>query len=323
MAGFLTSIDICNRALQIIGAARITSFTDGSKEAAETFAVYDKLRQAELRRNAWRFAIKRVALRALDDDSMFITPPAYSAGNTYALGYLVTYGSVIWQSQRATNIAHTPGTDAYWEVYSGPMTVSLFDTTNGTEYFSGELAYNVTAPAYLSAASGNVVTPPTSAWITQTSATLSGVTSTILYPLGAGPVSQSATRNIFVLPNGYLRKAPQYPNSTEVGISGGPNSNWGDDWVLEGNYLISSTVYPLILRFIADITLVTAMDPMFCEGLAGRIGYETCQTITQSDTKRAAAREHYLSSIGQARLTNGIEVGEDQPPEDEYITVRS
>ncbi len=57
-----SDVEICNRALQKIGAARIVSLTENSKNARECNACYDALRQAELRKNFWSFAIKRAQL---------------------------------------------------------------------------------------------------------------------------------------------------------------------------------------------------------------------------------------------------------------------
>jgi len=50
--------DIANRALQMLGANPIVSFTDGSKNAKECALCYHKLRQALLRSHPWTFATK-------------------------------------------------------------------------------------------------------------------------------------------------------------------------------------------------------------------------------------------------------------------------
>lgn len=55
---------ICNRALQKLGAARITSRTENSSEARACNTVYELLRDAELRAHPWNFAGKRVQLAA-------------------------------------------------------------------------------------------------------------------------------------------------------------------------------------------------------------------------------------------------------------------
>ena len=66
-------VDICNRALQKLGADRITSLTENSVNARECNAAYEILRDAELRAHPWNFAVKRASLAA--DPT---TPDVYS-----------------------------------------------------------------------------------------------------------------------------------------------------------------------------------------------------------------------------------------------------
>lgn len=60
-----SKIDIANRALSMLGEARIISLTDNNKPARAMNARFDLLRDAELAAYPWRFAIKRVQLPAL------------------------------------------------------------------------------------------------------------------------------------------------------------------------------------------------------------------------------------------------------------------
>ncbi len=53
---------ISNRALQKLGAARIVSLDDDTKNARACKACYEALRDSELRKHPWRFAIKRQIL---------------------------------------------------------------------------------------------------------------------------------------------------------------------------------------------------------------------------------------------------------------------
>jgi hypothetical protein len=55
---FQLPIDIMNRALQRVGQTRIASLTEDSKACDEVTFCYDKLRIAEMRRNAWVFSIR-------------------------------------------------------------------------------------------------------------------------------------------------------------------------------------------------------------------------------------------------------------------------
>jgi hypothetical protein len=59
-----SEVGICNRALQRVGAARITSLADDNKNARACNAAYESLRDAALRSHPWSFAISRAALAA-------------------------------------------------------------------------------------------------------------------------------------------------------------------------------------------------------------------------------------------------------------------
>ena len=151
-----------------------------------------------------------------------------------------------------------------------------------------------------------------------------GVQSMIMaYPIGSGPVQEANTRNAFKLPNGYLREAPQDPTQGAVSYLGAPGGLTYSDWVLEGGFLTSRMSGVILLRFIADITNVAAMDDMFCEGLAARIAVECCEELTGDMSKRVAASREYDRVMGEARIVNAIESGTDQPPEDDYISCRA
>lgn len=142
-AEYGTPVDIANRALQHVGVGaknRITSFTDDSKNAAAVAFAYDKVRRAELRRNVWRFAIRRATLRPLDTTTMLFAPPLWSATVGYQVGAIVKDSDgIYWVNEVPFNINHTPGTDDYWDVYFGALTIGAYDST--IAYNDGELVY--------------------------------------------------------------------------------------------------------------------------------------------------------------------------------------
>lgn len=56
---------LCNRALQRLGAARISDITDDNRNGRACNTCYDSLRRMELRNHNWRFSIQRVILAPL------------------------------------------------------------------------------------------------------------------------------------------------------------------------------------------------------------------------------------------------------------------
>lgn len=64
-------VEICNRALQKLGAQRIAAIDENSKNARECAAAYAALRDAELRAHPWNFSITRAQLAASADTPAF------------------------------------------------------------------------------------------------------------------------------------------------------------------------------------------------------------------------------------------------------------
>lgn len=143
MPGFLTPVDIANRACQHCGVTRIDyaqGFEEDSKAASEIGFVYDKLRQAELRRNTWRFAIKHAVLRPMDDDTRLLAPAMWSGNTTYCLGEIVTdVLNYVWVSTAPQNTNRPPGYAKGWAPYFGPLTIQPFD--EDLSYWAGDVVY--------------------------------------------------------------------------------------------------------------------------------------------------------------------------------------
>ena len=64
-------VDVCNSALQKLGADRIASLSDNNKNARAVNNAYARLRDKLLRQKAWGFAIKRAELAASSTDPLF------------------------------------------------------------------------------------------------------------------------------------------------------------------------------------------------------------------------------------------------------------
>ena len=260
------------------------------------------------------------------------TPDQWSATATYQEDETVSYNGNQWRSLISlnTNIQPTLG-PANW---AAGATYLINTQVTGSD---GYIYTNIVA----STTGVNPVTDNGSTWsntglpnawtmlpVIPASSSLwvplyaSLVSFNFVYPLGTGPLSQEMTKNIFRLPANYLRRAPQDPKAGINSFLGAPSYNQLNDWEIEGKYLTSQQGTPIILRFVADVTSVREMDDMFCEGLAARIGVETCETITNSTAKQSTCNSAYLKFMGEARTVNAIETGPVEPPEDSYITCR-
>lgn len=329
MSSFRSVVDIANRSCQHVGVRRIASFTDNVKAASEIASCYDNLREAEMRRNVWRFTIRKAALRPVDLTTTTIAPAAWAIGTTYALGVVVLSGGQVWESTVAGNIGHLPGPDVVqWELYCGPLAVRLFVLNSGASasdvsYYSGELVRgngtNDTTTVYRSLVSSNSDIPPTANWVSL------GAISTplnLLYPVGAGPSNNSDTRNVYLLPGAYLRAAPQDPKQGNISFLGAPHGDQPDDWEFEDQVIVSATTSLIVFRFAASVTTVSRFDPMFCEGLGARIALEVCEPLTQSTEKLQMIGASYKTFMSDARQVNAIEQGPVEAPIDDFIVCR-
>lgn len=446
------ALDIANRAIQhLIGVNRIYDLADTTPAAREIAFSYDKIRAAELRRAAWKFAIRRTVLRPITTATVLWTPAAWAATTTYAAGAVVSYTpTTLNVSEKGANpvpylwycnvaIAglaanDPPDVSIVWHRYFGPVTCEPFVSadsvpiaptlgstvagaltgstiyvkvtyvastgetlpstvsskavatnsvltvtspiaqTNATAYHvyagltSGEetlqtgsgaitigvdwtepttglvigrgLPTTVTsvrvpgfwsqettllnATVYTSLVSSNIDVPPSGKWLAQggTAAPLN-----VLYPIGAGPTAQTGTLNVFRLPHGFLRKAPTDPAADTSQYVGIPSGMGDDDWVFEGNFLLTKVFGPLLLRFVSEMVDVYDFDPLFCEMVAARIASEIAGTpgVCAADVVGASMRNanaHYRSERKQAYQANSILSGRAATPTNRYMLAR-
>lgn len=320
-SGFTLPVDIGNRALHHVGADHeLTTIADQSKPARLVRSVYTKLRQAELRRNAWTFAIRYAVLRPIDTTSVEWTPPTYSAAATYTVGKVVQYddglGSRLYIANTTIAAGITPLTTS-WSDYFGALIAPLWVT--GTTYYSGEIVYKGAFTVYLALAQSAEDPATSSDWVSV--GTVAKIVS-ILYPLTSGPVNQTGTRNAYPVPYGYLRKLKADPSAGIASYLGAPSNANASDWTVENGYIVTQDTGPIVLRFVADAHDVTKFDAMFGEGLAAKIGFELAEPLTQSTEKVKMISGVYQKAITEARLVNSIENGADAPELDDWLACR-
>jgi len=62
-----SGIDVCSRALILIGADPITSFDEGTTESTVAVNMYEDVARAALVNSRWRFATNQATLNLLSD----------------------------------------------------------------------------------------------------------------------------------------------------------------------------------------------------------------------------------------------------------------
>lgn len=238
--------------------------------------------------NPSMIAVWNAAITYNNGDTVVLsqTPVTYNGVAVTYNGTPVFYLGQTYQSTEDLNLGNTPGASTAWEAVPA----------NEVDIMQGQH------------------------WL-QLNATLQSIR--IIYPIGSGPSRQSITRNVYQLPNGYLKKAPQDPRAGSFSFLGSPGQLTPDDWVFQGNYITSGADSNVILlRFAADVTSISSMTSMFCNGLACRIATAVCEELTQSTAKLSMVANEYKTFMGEARMSNAIENGTDEIPLDDYLACR-
>lgn len=86
-----TSIDICSRALILIGAEPITSFDDGNNEALIASNMYEDVARAALVNSRWRFSTNQAVLNRLTSEPT----GRYDAAYQLPTGWLMTHAITV------------------------------------------------------------------------------------------------------------------------------------------------------------------------------------------------------------------------------------
>lgn len=243
-----------------------------------------------------------------------VTSPAAATGATK---YYVYVGQATGEGTLQNPNGTTIGTD-----WTEPTTGLIFGcgppAATITTFYAGELV-DFNGTVYLSLVDSNTDIPPTPNWIAVNG---TFVTLRILYPIGSGPLSVTTSLNAFRLPVGFLRQAPEDPKAG-VGVwLGTMRGNTRKDWIFEGNYIVSATTGPIMLRYVANVADVGSMHPMFCEMLAVDMAFMLCDSFTQSNEKKVQLRRDAHDIAREARSVNAILIGPTDPDLDDYLRAR-
>lgn len=251
-----------------------------------------------------------------------LTAPTYDAAAVYNPGDFVTSSSVVYESiwPVGDNVGNTPvSSPLYW------LAVPLFVLSN--TYALNDVVF-YTDVLYKSLVGTNtnhqVDSSPTYWQVLQPDLALGQwqlLDATMVPVVNPAPVYNGAA--VFPLPTGFIRGAPQNPKAGSYSDLGAPTNVAYSDFLFEGPYIISGTgSLSVPFRFVADVSDESQFDPMFAEGFACRIGAEVCEPITQSSVKIDTIERKYAKLMTEARLVNGVETGPEEPPMDEFLSVR-
>ncbi|MGD9878918.1 hypothetical protein [Reyranella sp.] len=242
------------------------------------------------------------------------TATAWSATTTYGLNDRVSYGGNFWRSIISNNLNLTPAEPP--NDYSDSVEYDDGDTVVASDGFIYEATTNDTIGVDPIDDDGTFWTKGiVAAWSMDPElfsaspkwmplyADLTNVPGDWLYIKG--------NKNVFRLPANILRRARLNYRERRA----------PDDYVPMGDYIVSSDAQ-ITLDFCANIKDVSKMDTLLCEVIAAKLAWTTCEKLTGSRALLSDLVSIHKKYIFDASAINAIEMGPEEPDEDEFILVR-
>jgi hypothetical protein len=135
--------------------------------------------------------------------------------------------------------------------------------------------------------------------------------------------------NYFPLPGDFVMLAmPDQVTNYAFGAQPGvPYTNTGcNDWQIESfngqTAITSSQPSPLYIRYVTSNVTEANFDASFAEAFSANLAMETCEELTQSNTKLTDISKIYDTAIDNAKKRNAFENNPVRPPIDPYILCR-
>ena len=101
----------------------------------------------------------------------------------------------------------------------------------------------------------------------------------------------------FPVPSDYLRLI-SIENEPAFSIEADPS---GSQWIL------TDAAAPLAILYVYDVTDTGRYPPSFVDAFASRLAFDTCEDITQSNTKKQAIADLHTSFLLKAKQINGLQ----------------
>lgn len=280
----VTETDICNRALQRIGAQRIADMdTDTTDPGTACASAYDHIRDEVLRSHPWNCAVERGSvigkqtIRNITNANPGIVQMNWSP-DWWVAGDLITIAGATGMID-AINTTHTVALAA-----GGTFELSGLDTTSYGTYtlYSATCSYAV------------------SSWPND-EAIRYKLPTDCLRVLGLRDTDANV-RKVWTVEGNFI--------ATEAGdVTQHPTTP----------QLYKTTLH---FAYIKQITDPDLYDPLLVSAIASRLAVELCEVLTQSNSKRELAQREYQQVMMEARRADGLEQSPTPLEEDDWILAR-
>lgn len=94
------------------------------------------------------------------------------------------------------------------------------------------------------------------------------------------------------------------------------------DWEIRGDKLMTSEGTTLYLNYVKKVTDPTLYPPSFAEALSADMAAAMCEPITQSNEKKADAKQTKKDAIALAKRSNAFQTMPVEPAEDVFLSCR-
>ena len=105
-----------------------------------------------------------------------------------------------------------------------------------------------------------------------------------------------------------------------------PPARAGLDWTIEQlngtPHILTNDGNTLEIRYVAKVTDPAIFDALFVDMLACKMAWHSCETITQSNTKKADIQQEYKDARAEARKINAFEQPVPEESEPPWLTAR-
>lgn len=96
-----------------------------------------------------------------------------------------------------------------------------------------------------------------------------------------------------------------------------------DAWYsIEAGRILVSQPGPLRIRYVRRVEDPTLFDALFVEAFACKLAFESCETLTQSNTKKQTVAQEYEAALADARRMNAIERAAQATSDDTWLGSR-
>jgi len=302
----ISDVQICNMALQKLGAQSIVSLQDINPRAQALNNSYEMYRD-RLQRMRWNFN------RAYAFLPQIAAPPIYE----YPYGYQLPadFLGLELATQSYPNTAPVSTVTV-----PGPptTTTTTFVNTNPS------VTFNVAMMSLYAVGSVLTITDGTHGWTgTVTGVTNFTVTALTTSALGVNGTVTSGATVTSQIPTSGNNPGPGYQGN---GLPGTNLSDYNNSRVqnyrIVGRQIWSYYAPPLAIIYRQRVTDPNAFDSMFVECLAAYLAWQLCETIVSSDAKKSNMRAEYQMALAEAKFSKSIENAPEIIPDDTWLQAR-